>query len=291
MPEAKPKSLVEKLAEACDAVGGIAKKGKNTQQNYSYVKAADVAKAIRHELFKRGVLVIPDEQSIDWAEVAFKSGTVMRECRLKTNYRITDGITEIIVGAFGVAMDSGDKAIYKAKTGAQKYFLRGLGLIPDEKDDPEADESVDKATKGESTEEFDQRTEGQKRVAQFQVNEFLARCKKTGKTDLQLIAYLKELGGYRQVEEMSRDQFPDALKWATAPIAAGKKHDLTEKLAESVELIELHKAMKRVWALAAEKSLPEADVKTWAHETFKVDSMKSLTLPQLRSVAEWISST
>lgn len=137
-------NLVAKIAAACDAVGGVEKKGRNQAQGYDYVKAADVAKSIRHELFSRGVILLQDEAEIEWHEFQTMKGSTMRECRLKIAYHLTDGIEEKVMHAFGVAMDSGDKAIYKAKTGALKYFLRGLGLIPDEKDDPEGDESVDR---------------------------------------------------------------------------------------------------------------------------------------------------
>ena len=134
------KSLVAKLAEACDAVGGVDKKGRNQQQGYDYQRATDVAKAIRHELFSRGVVVVPDELEPEWVELTTKSGAVMTECRLTTIFTVTDGNETLKYNANAVARDSGDKAIYKAKTGALKYFLRGLGLIPDEADDPEHDE-------------------------------------------------------------------------------------------------------------------------------------------------------
>lgn len=142
---AEAATLIKKLAEACNAVGGVEKKGRNQAQNYDYVKAADVAKAIRHELFSRGVVIIPFEHAPEFAALfTTKSGGTMRECKLRVTYHIMDAETggSMSFDAYGIAMDSGDKAIYKAKTGALKYFLRGLGLIPDEADDPE-NEPVD----------------------------------------------------------------------------------------------------------------------------------------------------
>src|SRR5579872_764667 len=53
--------LTKQLAEACDSVKGVEKKGTNEKQRYKYVKAADIAKAIRHELFSRGIGLYPDE--------------------------------------------------------------------------------------------------------------------------------------------------------------------------------------------------------------------------------------
>ena len=139
MTESAKSNLIGKLAEACDAVGGIEKKGKNEKQGYKYIKAADVAKAIRHELFSRGVVILQDEETCDYSQYATKSGGLMNECRVRVGYHITDGTETVIMHGIGVGSDSFDKAIYKAKTGALKYFLRGLGLIPDEKDDPEHD--------------------------------------------------------------------------------------------------------------------------------------------------------
>lgn len=141
------KTLIQKLAEACNEIGGVEKKGRNQLQGYDYVRAADVANLIRHRLFERGIMILADEQGIEWRDFTTAKGSVMRECTLKVMYTITDGVTEIKLGAYGVAMDSGDKSSYKSKTGALKYFLRNLGLIPDD-NDPEADEGVDKATSG-----------------------------------------------------------------------------------------------------------------------------------------------
>jgi hypothetical protein len=50
-----------------------------------------------------------------------------------------------VLHSYGTGTDKGDKAVYKAMTGALKYGLRHAFLIPDESD-PEADTSTDKAT-------------------------------------------------------------------------------------------------------------------------------------------------
>lgn len=209
------RSLVALLAEACDAVGGVEKKGKNEKQNYKYLKAADVAKAIRHELFSRGILVIIDEKEFTLNRtIKTNAGGEMSEFLLKAEVTFRNEF-EVLgpFGAFGVAMDTGDKAVWKCKTGMLKYVLRQLGLIPDEKDDPEADESVDKAILAESSTEYDQRTEGQRRIAKFQVDGIVGACQRTGKTDLQVIAYLETLN-LVQWEELTKDQFKAAFEWA-----------------------------------------------------------------------------
>lgn len=145
-PPSTPKSLVGKLAEALGAVGGIEKKGRNTTQNYDYVRAADVASAVRKELFKRGVILTADVEKVEWSEFQTNKGSRMTVCRLTVAYTLHDADSQerITFHGLGESFDSGDKAVYKAHTGALKYALRTLGLIPDEKDDPESDERVDK---------------------------------------------------------------------------------------------------------------------------------------------------
>lgn len=135
----KKAALVKKIAEAADAVGGVEKKGKNEAQGYKYLKAADVAKAFRHELLGRGVLLLQNEMAPEYIEYQTAKGTRGIDCRMAIEFEMTDGYASIFKMAHAQAMDTSDKAGFKAKTGALKYFLRGLGLIPDEKDDPETD--------------------------------------------------------------------------------------------------------------------------------------------------------
>src|ERR1041385_3725794 len=141
----RPKTLIEKVAEACAAVGGIEKRGRNQKQDYDYLMAADVAAAFRHELFDRGIILLQDEESAEFKEYETRAGGIMQECRLKIKFILKDDSGELVSYGFGVGRDTFDKAIYKAKTGATKYFLRGLGLIPDRADDPEKSEDQEEA--------------------------------------------------------------------------------------------------------------------------------------------------
>ena len=110
-------SLVAKLAEACNAVGGVEKKGRNEFQRYNYVKAADIAKAIRHELFERGILVIIDEK--EWAPngtITLNSGNTLPLMQLRAEITFQDATEKLgPFTAFATAMDSGDKASTRQK--------------------------------------------------------------------------------------------------------------------------------------------------------------------------------
>src|SRR3954468_22745298 len=86
----KPKSLIGKLAEAMATVGGVEKKGTNEAQRYNYVKAADVAKAVRHALFERGIIMTSDVVQQDWSEFQTMAGKRMTVCRLTVKYTLYD---------------------------------------------------------------------------------------------------------------------------------------------------------------------------------------------------------
>lgn len=155
--ETKHESLVTKLAKACRSVEFVEKKGHNQNQNYNYVRATDVADAIRGEFFNRHIILVCDEKDYRHIRtIKTNSGGEMAEYLLHCEYTFVDGDTGEKLGpfgAFGTAMDSGDKHCYKAKTGALKYVLRGIGLIPDENADPEKDERVDDFTSRPTTSE------------------------------------------------------------------------------------------------------------------------------------------
>ena len=243
MPNVSPHSLISKLAEACDAVGGIEKKGRNEFQRYNYVKAADVAKAIRHELFRRGIIVVIDEK--EWSEIrkiTTNSGNEMPEMLLRADVTFRDSSDFLTVQAFATAMDSGDKAIYKAKTGLLKYALRGIGLIPDEKDDPEFDESVDEQTDPRVLgEEMPSRGERKKRakLKEFQIRAWDAACHSSGKTAEQVAQFLRARYSVATVTDLPPDEFKDAIRWATAA------ENLDDTLATSIQAANCQKSQRK----------------------------------------------
>lgn len=230
-----PQSLVDKVAEACNAVGGVEKRGHNQKQNYKYLKAADIAKAFRHELFKRGVILESNEKSLVEKEVQTLSGGSMRYATLTVDYTLRDNSSSL--GPYtkhATAMDSGDKAVYKAKTGCQKFFLKDFGMIPDEKDDPEADEEVDKAAgPPQLRPDLAAKMEGQQRIKQHQVKGIQEACKRTGKSLDQQTEYLDSFH-LVQWEELTKERFNDAIRWANVPSQVPA--DLAESLTKSIAI-------------------------------------------------------
>jgi hypothetical protein len=142
------KSLVGKLVEVMHEITHVEKRGNSPQLNYSFVKAADLAHLVRNKLADRNVLMTADIVEVTHSSFLTNKGTTMQVCNMKVRYTFHDGDSdkELSFHGYGGAFDTGDKATYKAQTGALKYALRTAFLVPDEKGDPEADGSVDAET-------------------------------------------------------------------------------------------------------------------------------------------------
>ncbi|MGO9452540.1 MAG: ERF family protein [Candidatus Binataceae bacterium] len=130
-------NLRQKLAEVRRRIGYIQKRGHNERFNYSYVTAADIAGAIGDLLSELGVVVIPKLEEISYESAAGR-GEAIRMARVVMAYTFADVDSgeEIIAKVAGQGLDPGDKAPYKAMTGALKYALLQSFLLATG-DDPE----------------------------------------------------------------------------------------------------------------------------------------------------------
>jgi hypothetical protein len=143
--EAPAKSLIAKLAEVMASLKHVPKRGRNDFHKYDYATEADIADAVREGLASRGIMMIPSVQSVTWREVEVKSGK-QAIATLTVLYRFTDGTQDLEFVMVGEGQDSGDKAIYKAMTGATKYALLKFFLMSTG-DDPEKDDEKKDAPK------------------------------------------------------------------------------------------------------------------------------------------------
>lgn len=129
-----PSSLHRKIAEIINAVDHVAKDGRNTQQNYSFVSEAAFLAAVRGEMADRNVTVfpcvLPDtvrmiDRAVDGTGKGYVTTCVVR-------YTFTDGDTgeQFSADVLTQGHDSLDKGAFKAMTGGIKYALRQVFLIP-----------------------------------------------------------------------------------------------------------------------------------------------------------------
>lgn len=132
--------VAQKIHKAMQMVDYLQKDGKVEfkRTQYTYLSEEKITSEIRQALGEVGLILYPAKMDIiGEKEVQTRSGT-SRILNILVTYRIQD--TEsgeyIEVQALGEGMDSGDKTVYKAMTGAFKYAQRQTFMIPTG-DDPD----------------------------------------------------------------------------------------------------------------------------------------------------------
>lgn len=139
--------ILAKLSKIMGEIGIIEKDKKNTFQNYEYLSEAAIKRAIQPLLVKHGVILMP-------TILSKKSTTTEKMKDGKPNGKETFVELELCLAFFDVesgemisatitgdGTDSGDKGVFKAITGALKYALTTVFLIPTETD-PENEEKA-----------------------------------------------------------------------------------------------------------------------------------------------------
>ena len=133
--------LATKLVAIMAAVDHVEKRGRNQKQGYDFVRAADLYHTVRKAFIEQQVFMSADVVSEERWTQPTQSGGTMNYCSLRVGFTFYDGETGACIGpvhGYGWGSDVGDKAIYKAMTGALKYAARTNFLVPDDSD-PEED--------------------------------------------------------------------------------------------------------------------------------------------------------
>jgi len=201
-PEPPEMNLREKFAEVRRRLGYIRKRGHNERHNYSYVMAADLAGSVGDILAELGVVVIPQLQSIS-TETPRSSNE--RIARIVMNYRFVDARSgeELTVRVAGEGADTGDKAPYKAMTGALKYALLQSFLLASG-DDPEDERGETRNGPG-----------PERPITAEQVRELEALIEETGTQLERVLAYYK----VSALSEMSEVSYRRALELLNRKLA------------------------------------------------------------------------
>jgi hypothetical protein len=132
----QPQTLRRKLFLARRAAEAVAKNGHSTEGDFSFARFEDVLAEASKQLEKRDILYVPS--MIDEELVIGRQGVIAKAV---IEYEVTDTKTgeSLKIRWAGTGHDvPGDKALFKATTGTEKYFLARLLGIPFGTD-PEAD--------------------------------------------------------------------------------------------------------------------------------------------------------
>lgn len=243
----KKKSLVEKLAEVSAAIGGVPEEGHNDLDDYNFQRWRDISRMVRGELSKRGIVLVPQDGEI----VSEKSVMVTTKKReqfpgvqvtLQRFYNFTDGVETLRACGIGVGEDIRDKALQKADTGALKYMLRDMFLIPNVEDNPE--EVADLAEKGIEELRPDIAAKLEEQAADFKpdavnldapperiIRAWNSLCRQYQKSLKQRRDYLMAEFGVKTFAELNRTQADQAIVWAA------NREELEKTLAASVVAI------------------------------------------------------
>lgn len=114
----------------------LKKSGYNAYHKYKYVTESDILELAKKVFQKHGLICIPNQVEVTNIPKGDKDDIT----RIIYEFTIVDPETgdNIVLRHGGDGQDSGDKGIYKASTGAVKYFLMKLLMVSAE-DDPESD--------------------------------------------------------------------------------------------------------------------------------------------------------
>lgn len=126
-----------KLSKILSEVGSIEKRGKNTAQNYAFVRAEDVYDRVRVLLVEHGVMLVPSVVEVipSVGKTSKGADLIMRDVVVELTFTDVESGDSLTSRWAGAGSDSGgEKGLYKAFTGAMKSFLLSLFLVPSDTD-------------------------------------------------------------------------------------------------------------------------------------------------------------
>ena len=129
----------EVVLKLMSEVRGLAKKEKNTAQNFSFRGIDSVMNVVGPALRDAGGYIVPNIISSEYAQSPSKNGGINHIARLQVGFSVYGSEGLPIVGTVAAeAFDSGDKATAKAMSVAYRTFLLQLLCLPTDEPDPDS---------------------------------------------------------------------------------------------------------------------------------------------------------
>lgn len=131
-------NLAKKILLVMADVGTLKKDKRNDFHNYQYASDELIVGAIREALIKHSLSITTSQKSCTEISQKTSKGEDQLLTKLEMEFELTDADSgeSKVVTFFGYGTDKADKGVYKAMTGAEKYFLMKTFLIATP-DDPE----------------------------------------------------------------------------------------------------------------------------------------------------------
>ena len=248
-----PESLASKLAYITGQMARIPKEGFNKAQSYKFVRESDVAEKVSALLAEKSIYLHQTVRQHQMTELyKTQSGNMMWLCEVVMEFQFIDGGTgeaSPIATFVGHGADTGDKGIYKAMTGAEKYFLMKTFLVSTG-DDPEADEKVDRAVAASGaaagprvvrgTQTGVERGGKSETVTEAQVKEMSRLTKAAGLTVVTLIPVINKILGKSLPTDLSSAKLREFLASLSSEDGGKLISVLASPFAADVETEETH---------------------------------------------------
>jgi len=159
-------NIFQKISEVMKAIEYLTKDDKVEfgQTKYKAISEEKVTTAVRKELVKQGIVIIPIMQESTVTELIRTEKSVNQRADVHTKYRIQniDDVNDFIeVESNGSGVDTQDKAVGKAMTYAYKYMLLRTFAIP-------TGEDPDKISSAETDYKMKTEIDGEKLITKSQ---------------------------------------------------------------------------------------------------------------------------
>ncbi|MCI2172016.1 ERF family protein [Schleiferilactobacillus perolens] len=141
-PRSSDLTVVSKVSKAMALIHGVDKDGKNSFQHYDFQSESAIKHAVKAAIEPLGVIIMPSYEVIQQYDRKTQKGTVNHFVDVMGTFKVTDGVTSITGKMPGSGQDTGEKAMAKACTSAQKYFYKQLFNITDRDEDPDTTDST-----------------------------------------------------------------------------------------------------------------------------------------------------
>lgn len=137
------KNLTSKILKVMSEVTFVSKDKEfkaSSSFRYKYASDAAIVTSIRDAMIKHGLTALPSVKECIKEEHKNSKGELFFFTTVKVDYCLTDSDSgeHVVTTIYGQGQDKGDKGVYKAMTGAEKYYFLKTFLIPTT-DDPEQD--------------------------------------------------------------------------------------------------------------------------------------------------------
>ena len=174
MSENAEKTLVKKLAKIMGKIGVVPKTGFNKFHKYNYTTEADVQAITSNRMAEENLIMIVIEIENETRQVTTRGGNTEFIYRGTFDFQIHDGDSgEVLtMRVSGEGQDAGDKAAYKALTGAHKYALMKLFQIstgddPERQEEPPQQNKPQQQPRNNKPQQNDERQEAIKRIGEY----------------------------------------------------------------------------------------------------------------------------